>query len=100
MEQQTKLLGGALGPCLGSKLRNRVVVRIAVGVLLAISALRLNAPHIEPSYDAATLAHVFGSICIAVLSLFLIASGVRALEATGVTSAGDQKKSEPEGKAL
>jgi hypothetical protein len=100
MEQQTKLLGGALSPCLGSKLRNRVVMRIAVGVVLAISALWLNAPHIERPYDAATLSLVFGSICIAALSLFLIASGVRALEATGVTSAGDQKQSEPEGKAL
>lgn len=68
-------------------------MRIAVGVLLAISALWLNTPHIEPSYDAANLAQVFGSICIAALSLFLIASGVRA-------GAGDQKQSEPEGKAL
>jgi len=75
-------------------------MRIAVGVALAISALRLNVPHIEPSYDAATLAHVFGSICIAALSLFLIASGIRALEATRVNSGGDQKQSEPEGKAL
>ena len=76
-------------------------MRIAVGVLLAISDLRLNAPHIEPSDDAATLAaRAFGSVCIAALSLFLIASGVRAIEAAGVTSAGDQKQSEPEGKAL
>ena len=94
------MLGGALGHCLGSKLRNRVAIRIAVGVLLAMFDLWLNASHIDPSYDAATLAHVFVSICIAALSLFLIASGVRAGEAIGVISGGDQKQSEPAGKAL
>jgi Mn2+/Fe2+ NRAMP family transporter len=90
MEQQTKLLGGALGPCLGSKLRNRVVLRIAAGVLLAIAAL-FSATHIEPSGDAAKLIHVFGSICIGALSLFLIASGVCAVEVGGVSSASDQR---------
>jgi len=78
MEQQTTVLWGPVWD------------PNAAGVLLAIAAL-FSATHIEPSGDAAKLIHVFGSICIAALSLFLIASGVRAVEAAGVTSAGDQR---------
>jgi Mn2+/Fe2+ NRAMP family transporter len=77
-------------------------MRVAVGILVAILVVRLNAPQIEPSGDAATLAvRALGSICLAALSLFLIAFGLKAREGTGVTSprasAGDQRRSEPEG---
>jgi uncharacterized YccA/Bax inhibitor family protein len=52
---------------------NRALVRIVIGVLIAMLAI-YSAAHIQPSDDAATLAgRVFG-ILIAVLSLYLIAS--------------------------
>jgi hypothetical protein len=79
-------------------------MRVAAGVLVAIPVLWINAQHIEPSGDAATLAvRAFASICLATLSLFLIASGLKSREAAGIinpcASAGDLKQSEREDKS-
>ncbi len=64
---------------------NRAVVRIVIGVLIAMLAI-YGATHIQPSNDAATLAsRVFG-ILIAVLSLYLIASGIKSLPSSGACS--------------
>ena len=66
-----------------AKLRTRAGMRVAAGVLVAMTAVLLNTPHIEPSVHAGTLASRVGSICIVALSLFLVASGVKAIEDAG-----------------
>ena len=58
--------------------RNHAVVRVVIGVVIAMLAI-YGTVHIQPSDGAATLAsRVFG-ILIAVLSLYLIASGIKGL---------------------
>jgi hypothetical protein len=64
---------------------NRAVVRIVIGVLLAMLAI-YGAAHIQPSDDAATLANGAFGILIAVLSLYLIASGIKGLPSSGACS--------------
>jgi hypothetical protein len=65
--------------------RNRAVVRIVIGVLIAMLAI-YGATYIQPSDGAATLAsRVFG-ILIAVLSLYLIASGIKSVTSSGACS--------------
>jgi hypothetical protein len=60
-----------------AKARNRVLARIAIGVLIAMLAI-FSATHIQPSDDAVTLAgRALGGILIAALSLYLIASGIK-----------------------
>jgi hypothetical protein len=61
-----------------AKPRNRAVMRIVGGVLIAMLAI-YGVTYIQPSDGAATLAsRVFG-ILIAVLSLYLIASGIKSV---------------------
>jgi len=58
------------------------MVRIVIGVLIAMLAI-YGATHLQHSDDAATLAgRVFG-ILIAVLSLYLIGSGIKSLPSSG-----------------
>ena len=65
--------------------RNRAMVRTVIGVLIAMLAI-YGATHIQPSDGAATLAsRVFG-ILIAVLSLYLIASGIKSVPSPGACS--------------
>ena len=86
---------------MGSKLRNRFVIKILAGVVGLMFVLWLNAPPMEPSGAAPSMAiRAFGSICIAALSLFLIASALKAVEAVRLTSAGDQKQNALDGEAL
>jgi hypothetical protein len=62
-----------------SKKRNRAVVRIVIGVLLAMLAI-YSASHNQPSDDVLTLAsRAFAILLIAVLSLYLIASGIKSV---------------------
>ena len=65
--------------------RNRAVVRVVIGVLTAMLAF-YGATHIQPSDDAATLASRAFGILIAVLSLYLVASGIRSLPFSGACS--------------
>ena len=63
---------------------------------MAMAVLRYNAPHIARSGDAAMDAgRALVSICLAVLSLFLIASGVRSVEGAGVVHAGERQTNQP-----
>ena len=56
---------------------DRPVVRIVIGVLIAMFAI-CGVTHIQPSDDAATLAgRAFVGILIAVLSIYLMASGIK-----------------------
>ncbi len=61
-----------------AKARNRAEVRIAIGVLFAMLAIYGTA-HLQPSSAAATLASGALGILIAVLSLYLIASGIKSI---------------------
>ena len=56
---------------------NRAVVRIVIGVLIAMLAI-YRAAHIQPTLAS----RVFG-ILLAVLSLYLIASGIKSLPSSG-----------------
>ena len=64
---------------------NHAVVRIVIGMLIAMLAI-YSAAHIQPSNYAATLASGACGILIAVLSLYLIASGIKSLPSSGVCS--------------
>lgn len=61
-----------------AKARNRAVVRIVIGVLLAMPAI-YSATHIQTSDDAAILASRVFDIIIGVLALYLIASGIKSV---------------------
>jgi hypothetical protein len=67
--------------------RNRAVVRIVIGVLIAMLAI-YSATNLQPSNDAATLASRVFAILIAVLSLYLIASGIKSVPSSGACSFG------------
>jgi succinate-acetate transporter protein len=62
------------------------MVRILIGVLIAMLAI-YGATHYQPSDDAATLASGAFGILIAVLSLYLIASGIKSVPSYGAESA-------------
>ena len=64
---------------------NRAVVRILIGVLLAMLAI-YSVANLQPSGDAATLASRAFEILIAVLSLYLIGSGIKSVPSCGACS--------------
>ena len=66
-----------------SNATNRAAVRILVGVLIAMLAI-YGATHIQPSGDVATLASGALGILMAVLSLYLIASGIKSVTSSGL----------------
>jgi hypothetical protein len=61
---------------------NRAVVRIVIGVLIAMLAI-YGAAHIQPSDDGAALASGAFGILSAVLSLYLIGSGIKSRPSSG-----------------
>ena len=64
---------------------NRPVVRIVIGVLIAMLGI-YGATHIQPSGDAATLAWGALGILIAALSLYLMASGIKNASSSSTCS--------------
>ena len=61
---------------------NRAVLRVIIGVLIAMLAI-YGASHIQPSGAVASLAGRAFGILVAVLSLYLIGSGIKSLPTSG-----------------
>ena len=68
-----------------ANVRNGAVVRILIGSLLAMLAI-YSVANLQPSGDAATLASRVFEFIIAVLSLYLMGSGIKSVSSSGAYS--------------
>ena len=68
-----------------ANVRNRAVVRILIGTLLAMLAI-YSVANLQPTGDAATLASLVFEFLIAVLSLYLMGSGIKSVPSSGACS--------------
>ena len=77
-----------------ANVRNRAAVRILIGSLLAMLAI-YSVANLQPSGDAATLASRAFELFIAVLSLYLMGSGIKSVSSSGACSSDTVATDQP-----